>query len=95
MSQMFARFAGGLARAQAFFHLLHAALSIAIKSEEEEGIGFLVQGMEVLRNLEQQIDQGYVKKQTEHERKQWKVFISRVERLDSDKVKAVLETLVV
>ncbi len=88
-------FAGGLARAQAFFHLLHHAVTALQKNLHEAAEELLTDGINRLRELKKFIDEGTVTEQFKKEQKQWRVFIERADASDPEKVRAVLEELVV
>lgn len=88
-------FAGRLARAQAFFHLMHRALDFLSKGKDGEAKELVFEGRKVLRNLEGLIDDGTVDRELEEEQVEWERFVRLADGADPDKAKAVLDSLAI
>ena len=88
-------FAGGLARAQAFFTLLYRAYEFCTKGEEENARFLLSTGIDELEELKEEIASGKIKVLLEEEALQWKEFVDTVERLEADEVRSVLDDMII
>lgn len=88
-------FAGGLARAQAFFTLLYRAYEFCTKGEEENARFLLTTGIDELEELKEEIASGKIKELLEEEARQWREFVDIVEKLDADEVRSVLDDMII
>jgi hypothetical protein len=88
-------FAGRLARAQAFFHLMHRALGFLSKEKRGEAEELVFEGRKVLQELEELIDDGTVDRELEDEQEEWERFVRLADSADPDKAKAVLDSLAI
>jgi hypothetical protein len=83
-------FAGVLARAQAFFQLLHRAVVFFHEGKGENALLLLNEGMETLCFFEGLIDSGEAEKEIVREAGLWKEFIEKTDRCTSDEVKRAM-----
>jgi hypothetical protein len=83
-------FAGVLARAQAFFQLLHRAVVFFHEGKGENALLLLSEGMETLCFFEGLIDSGEAEKEIAREAGLWKEFIEKTDRCTSDEVKRAM-----
>ena len=88
-------FAGGLARAQAFFHLMHRALGFLHAGKDEKAAELVFDGRRALRELEELIDNDTVDRELESEQKEWELFVRLADNADPEKVRLVLEELAI
>ena len=88
-------FAGRLARAQAFFHLMHRAIGFLSKEKEGEAEELVFDGRKVLRELEELIDDGTVDRELEDEQEEWERFVRLADSAGPAKAKAVLDSLAI
>lgn len=85
-------FAGELARAQAFFHLLYRAVRYfnAGKSDEAEE---LLRGWKELNGLIDAIDSGEIARQLARERDEWHAFVRTADTIDPELTRRAFENL--
>ncbi len=83
-------FAGVLARAQAFFQLLHRSVVFFHEGKGENALLLLNEGMETLSFFERLIDSGEAEKEIASEAELWKAFIEKADRCGSDKVRRAI-----
>lgn len=88
-------FAGELARAQAFFHILYKALQYVNNGDTKSAETLIGEGWEELENLMEAIDSGKIKRQYASEREEWKRFISAASSVRPEKMRSILEQFVV
>ncbi len=88
-------FAGELARAQAFYHLLYRAFAFAEQGDIETTEYLLTEGIDQLETLKEKIDTGIIKKKLEEETREWNEFVLLAGALDEDKARSVLEMFTV
>lgn len=87
-------FAGGLARAQAFYHTLYKALRFFREGDNENGEYLLTEGLKELQELTAAIDAGEIRARLDIELNQWKEFIQAADSADSDKTAQLLEQFI-
>ncbi len=88
-------FASSMARAQAFFHLLHRTFAFFLEGKEENGNILLTEAMEGIEMLETLIDSGKGADELEDEQELWTHFVEQAGKMgksDPKKVKRVLES---
>lgn len=85
-------FAGELARAQAFFQLLHRAAVFFMEGKRESAMLLLEEGLETLAFFERFIDSGEAEKELTAEAALWKRFVERSGALDPVLLERVIES---
>ncbi len=88
-------FAGDLARAQAFFHILYKALHYLSKDDPESAALLLREGWSELQELMEAIDSGEIRRQFTEEKEEWKRFTAAASSVESEKIRSILEQFVV
>jgi hypothetical protein len=88
-------FAGGLARAQAFFTILYKSFEFCIRGEDENARFLLTTGLDELGELKDQIASGEMRELLKNEAAQWRKFVEIVERIDAAEAKELLSDMMV
>ncbi len=88
-------FAGGLSYFQYFFNLMYQAFCFSVSGKDEIARFLLETGLPELEDLIEHIESGSIKELMEEEEKQWKEFVTIVDSLDTDKVKATLNSIMI
>ncbi|ADK79513.1 hypothetical protein Spirs_0357 [Sediminispirochaeta smaragdinae DSM 11293] len=85
-------FASRLARAQAFFHLIHRAAAFLMEGKGDHASFLLSEGLRSLADFEKLIDSGKALEEIEKERALWRQFINTTDTLSAGVVREVIDS---